>query len=272
MAAPEDMDDDGKSDPYILLREKLVEMGLLTESGARIYEYTLRHGTVTSSDVARDLDIRPSTAKTRLDRLVDDGRLEKSVRIGEERRTGKGHPVKYIAVPAKKAFRAFFEQSSELSAITDLVLEPTELKAESSGNSGDIWIAEAEHLAITEGIERIESAHKIVQICSRDGTWMTDPGLTNAISKITKNSVKVKIAASEITSEMRATAKRIGAVLVKSIISGPTFCIVDKAALLVPFKPRPPRDSYQLLVTTHQYLVKEFVKYFESLPSASKSG
>jgi predicted transcriptional regulator len=262
--------DERTPDPIEILKDKLVKMQLLSQSSADIYGVGLRHGTVTSSDVAAELDVRASTASNRLQKLVKDGYFERTPREGEPKKSGKGHAIRYRVVPAEQALQKIIADSKDLAKAADMATAPYELQAEQASDHGDMWLAEAEHLVFAKGIEKITGARKTVQISSRDCSWLDDGQVTEAIAKATKNNVKVRIAASEIPTGFKQTIRRLGASYVKTPFSGPTFCIVDRSTLLIPFRPRTLREGYHLLVTTHKYLVSEFIRYFESLSSMSR--
>src|SRR5271157_4801060 len=141
-AAAEDMDAKPE-DPIDLLAKKLVKMKLLTQTSAEIYALGLRRGTITSSGAAHELGIRESTAYNRLRRLMQNGFFVRSIRPGEELKTGKGHAIRFEAAPPQEAL-TIFEDSAELSTISDRVAEYLEVNAESLSDIGDLYLAESD--------------------------------------------------------------------------------------------------------------------------------
>jgi len=261
------MDEDGRQDPITQFIDTMRSQRILNDTELEIYDFGLRQTILTSSDVAKHFNIRPSTASNRLKHLTKQGYLEESPRDGASKRSGKGHAFKYRAVHPKLALRSFISGRMSLEAAVQKIIEPLEITAESASYEGDMWLARAQTLAISEGIRKIDSAQRSIYISGRDCSWLKDPDVKEAITKAAKRKVAVKVAASQLDRGLRSTIKTTGASLVNCPIIGPNFCVIDKSVLLIPYKTSGLNEPYELLLTTHDYLVQGFVKYFEGLPS-----
>ena len=267
------MDGDAEKDPTRELIELLTSMKIFDKVDADVYGVGLRKIFVNSKMVGDELHISPSTAGRRLKELANQGCFIQTPRDSENKRSGRGHEIRYRAIDPRTALTPAFESRTHLSDLVEKVGEGLELRSEKGSEAEDFWMAKPHRVAFAIGMKKLQSAKERIAIAGRDCSWMDHPAVIELLKQATKRDVSVTIKASDPKKMIRATVKLIGARLHRTGVPPPAFCLIDNTMLLLPYRVQHSdtiQPEYELFTITSSYLIDEFTRLFENLPPSSE--
>lgn len=152
----------------------------------------------------------------------------------------------------------------------DIIDQHLEIRAESTGEEGDLWLLRPQRVALRRGSVMLRGAEHSIKIYGHDCTWYNDRGILNALKNVTSRGILVQVLATNPNKKVVKHLTNIKAELYVLDFPGLPFCLIDDSILIMPRKEGTLQTQYSLIFTNDKYMVDHFGRLYVKLLSCSK--
>jgi len=252
------------TDPFQVLEAFYIESGKLKENEATVYVLALKRGQITASIVeeeTRRIDVR--AAKRLFHRLEKLGFLKAQDPPPPDRRGGSGNQLVYIPCSPSMIASKERERLAEMTPVFDQLdehLESIQLLPQSD-REGAIFIQKDHEVGIKDLIGIIRNAKESVLMAGRDCSAVDEPGFIPALEEILDKNISVSVVSNVGIKPLIGLRKK-GLKVARNDCKLMPFVIIDKAHIMIAYKPNHTTPKYQFIMSTNRYLIDKYSAIF----------
>jgi hypothetical protein len=253
---------DGDERKEILMRLQEFLRTTMDSTDADIYVLGLEKGSVTSSDVVKNVKgiKNPTTAKEHLDRLTRGGFFEQTAGEAEGGVGKKGKPIVFRPLPPSLALRQSLAAAEDIIRDMGRLDELLEIGIEPK-DEDEVWIIKEEDAALGRLGNAVQQASSEILANCRDGSWWEDNVIRKSMVEAVARGVTVRVAARELDPTRRREMADVGIEVSASAIPMAPFFIVDRGTVFLPHCTGRLATRYGAIRLGNRYLVQHLVDF-----------